>query len=182
MRSHPLVLQGESAAECNVTPPVTENLFLAIRSPPSGEAFFAPRRRDARAPSVARDVEAKTRVDDALNFLFKAKGKDGAQKRRELLNMRPGDRRRCLQCWQVQRLQDKEASVGVRQKTRPENKADEKLLQENGRTSCRPRAGKPNVHRKLARRSTWRWRTPAPSGAEHRRRCGFGSLLLIAIP
>ena len=103
---------------------VTDKSSFANRSPLPSQAFLAPRPRDARALSAARDVEAKTRVDEALNFYFKAKGKDGAQKRRELLNMRPGDRRRRLEPWQeraeeVQRLQDKK---GARRGSSPEDR------------------------------------------------------------
>ena len=51
-------------------------------------------------------------VDEALDFYVKATGRDGAQKRQELVNMRPGELRRCLERWQarakeVQHLQDK---------------------------------------------------------------------------
>ena len=110
------------------------------------------------------NVEAKTLVDNALNFYVKTTGKYEAQKRQELVNMRPGDLRRYLERWQaraeeVQRLQEKQEQAwkffriqgGLRRRTREEFeefdhkvmrniKADEKLLQ-NGRTSCRPRRG-----------------------------------------
>ena len=51
-------------------------------------------------------------VDEALDFHVKATGRDGAQKRQELVNMKPGDLRRSLERWQAhakeaQRLQDK---------------------------------------------------------------------------
>ena len=51
-------------------------------------------------------------VDEALDFYVKATGRDGVQKRQELVNMRPGELRRSLKRWQarakeVQRLQDK---------------------------------------------------------------------------
>ena len=55
----------------------------------------------------------KTMVDKALNFDVKTTGKDEAQKRQELVNMRPGALRRYLERWQaraeeVQRLQEKQ--------------------------------------------------------------------------
>ena len=51
-------------------------------------------------------------VDEALDVYVKATGRDGTQKRQEIVNMRPGDLRRSLERWQarakeVQRLQDK---------------------------------------------------------------------------
>ena len=51
-------------------------------------------------------------VDEALDFHVKATGRDGTQKRQELVNMKPGDLRRSLERCQarakeVQRLQDK---------------------------------------------------------------------------
>ena len=50
-------------------------------------------------------------VDKALDFYVKATGKDGAQKRQELVNTKPDDLRESLERWQarakeVQRLQD----------------------------------------------------------------------------
>ena len=110
------------------------------------------------------DPPAKTLVDKALNFYVKTTGKDEAQKRQELVNMRPFALRRYLERWQaraeeVQRLQEKQEQAwkffrrqgGLRRRTREEFEefdhkvmrnitADEKLLQ-NGRTSCRPRPG-----------------------------------------
>ena len=53
--------------------------------------------------SDASDVEAKTMVDEPLDFYVKATGKDGAQKRQELVNMRPGALRRCRERWQARR-------------------------------------------------------------------------------
>ena len=51
-------------------------------------------------------------VDEAVDFYVKATGRDGTQKREELVNMRPGELRRSLERWEarateVQRLQDK---------------------------------------------------------------------------
>ena len=51
-------------------------------------------------------------VDEAVDFYVKATGRDGTQKRQELVNMRPGELKQSLERWQarakdVQRLQDK---------------------------------------------------------------------------
>ena len=51
-------------------------------------------------------------VDEALDCFVKVTGRDGTQKREELVNMRPGELRRSLEHWQarakdMQRLQDK---------------------------------------------------------------------------
>ena len=52
-------------------------------------------------------------IDEAVDFYVKATGRDGTQKREELVNMRPGELRRSLERWQarakeVQRLQEKQ--------------------------------------------------------------------------
>ena len=51
-------------------------------------------------------------VDEALAFYVKATGRDGTQKRQELVNMNPGELRRSRERWEarakeVQHLQDK---------------------------------------------------------------------------
>ena len=117
MYSHPPGLRDESAAEHNVAPRVTDDLLVAHRSlSKESQGTLEPRPRDARARSAARDVEAKTRVGEALHLYVKATGKDWAQKRQDLVDMKPGDLRRCLERWQeraeeVQRLQDKKEQV-----------------------------------------------------------------------
>ena len=68
--------------------------------------------REARSRSATRNVETRNMVDEAVDFYVKATGRDGTQKREELVNMRPGELRRSLERWQtsaeeVQRLQDK---------------------------------------------------------------------------
>ena len=68
--------------------------------------------REVRSRSATRNMDTRSMVDEALDFYVKATGRDGTQKRRELVNMRPGDLRRSLERWQacekeVQRLQDK---------------------------------------------------------------------------
>ena len=91
-------------------------------------------------------------VDEALDFYVKATVRDGTQKRKELVNMRPGELRRSLERWQVraeevQRFQDKKEQAWdlyrrVLSKRREDfenefhrwvtrnDKADEKLLQD----------------------------------------------------
>ena len=51
-------------------------------------------------------------VDEVLDYYVKATGRDGTQKREELVNMRPGELRRSLERWQarakdMQQLRDK---------------------------------------------------------------------------
>ena len=74
--------------------------------------------REARSRSAIRNVETRKMADEALDFCVKATGRDRTQKRRELVNMRPGELRRSPERWEarakeVQRLQDKkEKGVG----------------------------------------------------------------------
>ena len=49
--------------------------------------------REARSWSATRNVETRNMVDEALDFNVKATGRDGTQKREELVNMRPGELR-----------------------------------------------------------------------------------------
>ena len=63
--------------------------------------------------SATRNVETRNMVDKALDFYVKTTGRDGAQKRQELMNKRPGELKRSLERWEtrakeVQHLQDKE--------------------------------------------------------------------------
>ena len=72
--------------------------------------------REARSRSATRKVETRSMVDEALDYYVKATGRDGTQKREELVNMRRGELRRSLERWQaraneVQRLQDKKEHV-----------------------------------------------------------------------
>ena len=72
--------------------------------------------RKDRSRSATRNVETRSMVDsmvdEALDYYVKVTGRDGTQKREELVNMRPGELRRSLERWQarakdMQRLQDK---------------------------------------------------------------------------
>ena len=68
--------------------------------------------REARSRSATRNVETRSMVDESLDFYVKATGRDGTQKRQELVNIRPGELKRSLERWQarakeVERLQDK---------------------------------------------------------------------------
>ena len=110
-------------------PPETNSCVFANNCTLALTAGF----RGARPRSAARHVEAKTMVNKALNFYVKTTGKDGAQMRQELVNMRLGDLRRYLERWQaradeVQPLQEKQEQAwkffrrqgGLRRRTRKE--------------------------------------------------------------
>ena len=93
--------------------------------------------REARSRSATRNVESKSMVDEALGFYVKATGKDGTQKRQELVNMRPGELRRSLEHWQLraeekQRLLEKkeEAWELLRRQPGHQQTTKEKFAQE----------------------------------------------------
>ena len=78
----------------------------------SGRSSPAPRPRGARARSIARDVDAKSMVDEVPVFYVKATGEDGVQIRQKLANMKPAALQQCRERSQkraeeVQRSQDK---------------------------------------------------------------------------
>ena len=84
------------------------------RRAPTNKGTFAFTKgfREARSRSATRNVETRSMVDEALDFYVKATGRDGTQKREELVSMSPGELRRSLERWEasakeVQRLQDK---------------------------------------------------------------------------
>ena len=84
------------------------------RCTPANKGAFALAKgfREARSRSATRNAETRNMVDEASDFCVKAAGKDRTQKRRELVNMRPGELRRSPERWEarakeVQRLQDK---------------------------------------------------------------------------
>ena len=86
--------------------------------------------REARSRSATRNVKTRN-VDEALEFHVKATGKDGTQKREELMNMRPGELRRSLERWEarakeMQRIEDKKERVG------PLQQSAELQIQEQG--------------------------------------------------
>ena len=67
--------------------------------------------REARSRSATRNVERKSMVDEVLDFYVNVTSRDGTEMRQQLVNMRPGELRQSLECWQarvkeVQRLQD----------------------------------------------------------------------------
>ena len=99
--------------------------------------------RHARTGSDAPDEEAKTTVDEPLDFYVKATAKDRTQKRLERVNTRPGALRRCRQGWpacakELQRFQDKrehgweffQRHAGLRPNAREEfeRKFDHKMM------------------------------------------------------
>ena len=105
-----------SASESQTTnsaPPETDSCVSASCVPANKGTFALTRGfREARSWSATRNVETRSMVDEALDFHVKATGRDGTQKRQELVNVKPGDLRRSLERWQarakeVQRLQDK---------------------------------------------------------------------------
>ena len=132
-------------------------------------------------------------VDEALDFHVKATGRDGTQKRQELVNVKPGDLRRRLERWQarakeIQRLQDKKKEQAwdlyrrvpnFRRKKKEDFVKDlERKAVYNGKidekrqTRCSPKSRQPRVNLKPERESGWNRRTPAPNGAEHGRSSG----------
>ena len=141
----PSAEEGQTAN--NAPPEIT-------RRAPTNKGTFALTKgfREARSRSATRNVETRSMVDEALDFYVKATGRDGTQKREELVNMRPGELRRSLERWQVraeevQRFQDKKEQAWdlyrrVPSKRREDfenefhhrvtrnDKADEKLLQD----------------------------------------------------
>ena len=99
---------AEEGQTANNAPPETSSRVSANKGALALPKGF----REARSRSATRNVETRSMVDEALDFYVKAYGKDGTQKRERLVNMRPGELRRCLERWQarateVQRLQEK---------------------------------------------------------------------------
>ena len=99
---------AEEGQPANNAPPETTNCVPANQ----GTFALAKRFHGARSRSATRNVETRNMVDEALDFYVKTTGRDGAQKRQELTNKRPGELKRSLERWEtrakeVQRLQDK---------------------------------------------------------------------------
>ena len=186
----PSTNEGQTATSA---PPET-NRCGSVNCVPANKGTFALTRgfRGARPQSATRNVETRNMFDEALDFYVKAIGRDGTQKRQELVNMRPGDMRRGLERWQarakeVQRLQDKKgASVGPPQKSAEFQIEEEGGLRERvraqgslqrqriGQTTCSPRSRQPSVNLKLGRESG----LPTASNLGEALR----SLFLIAVP
>ena len=78
-------------------PPETTSCVLANE----GTFVLTKGFREVRSWSATRNMETRSMVDEALDFYVKATGRDGTQKRQELVNMRPGDLRRSLERWQA---------------------------------------------------------------------------------
>ena len=174
--------QREKVSEvCSRPPGLQDESAPEQKKPlPASQGFLAPRPRDARTKSAARDVEAKTRVDEALDFYVKTAGEDGIQKRQALGNMRPGELRRFRERWQVcaedvQRLQHKKTQAWEffrrqggqrwrREKRRSStvghnNESDENLLQET-HLACNTRIWLSNWVRGLSSATGNCWREP----------------------
>ena len=140
--------------------------------------------RKARSRSATRNMETRSMVDEALDFYVKATGRDGTQKREELVNMRPGELRRSLERWQahakeVQRLQEKKSNARRRRTSRRTSGirwcTTATWMRKDcgsGQTRCSPRSRQPSVSLKLERESGWSRRTPIPKVAEHGRSSG----------
>ena len=104
--------------------PLETNRCAPANCVPADKGIFAHTKefREARSRSATRNVETRSMVEEASDFYVKATGRDGTQKRQELVNMRPGELRRSLEHWRLraeekQRLSGKEGgSVGALQK------------------------------------------------------------------
>ena len=99
---------AEEGQPANNAPPETTSCVPANQ----GTFTLAKGFHGARSRSATRTVETRNMVDKALDFYVKTRGRDGAQKRQELMNKRPGELKRSLEHWEtrakeVQRLQDK---------------------------------------------------------------------------
>ena len=99
---------AEEGQPANNVPPETNSCV------PANQGTFALAKvfHGARSRSATRNVETRNMVDEALDLYVKTTGRDGAQKRQELTNKRPGELKRSLERWEtrakeVQRLQDK---------------------------------------------------------------------------
>ena len=136
-------------------------------------------------------------VDEAVDFYVKATGRDGTQKRQELVNMRPRELKQSLERWQArakdaQRLQDKKEHAwdlyrrmpnfkrknkedfekDLEHKAVNNGKVDEKRLQEwTDEMQSKVRAAERQLL-KLERESGSSRRTPVPKVAEHGRSSG----------
>ena len=86
-------------------------------------------------------------VDEALDFYVKTTGTDGTQKRHVLMNMRPGDQRRCLENWKTRAEEEErfpgdeggsvEIHPGSKRKTREEFEEEFTRKVRNARSNCR---------------------------------------------
>ena len=144
------------------------------RCTPANKGTFALTKgfREARSRSATRNVESKSMVDEALGFCVKATGKDGTQKRQELVNMRPGELRRSLEHWQLraeekQRLLEKKEEAWELFRRQPGHKqtTKEKFAQEFKRKVTNMMDGpvgnkvqEKNELRKVARKNNGSWR------------------------
>ena len=127
-------------------------------------------------------------VDEAMDFYVKATGKDGV-----LVNMRPGDLRRCRERWQAradekQRFHDKKdqtweffrIQAGLRPDARKEfeRKFERKVMNglysngNAGQKSLQEWTGELQAEAQATERLRRSWRTPAPNGADNGRSCG----------
>ena len=91
-------------------PPETTSCVPANK----GTLAFTKGFREARSRSATRNVETKSMVEEVLDFYVKATGRDGTQKRQELVNMRPVELRRSLEHWRL-RAEEKQRFQGMQE-------------------------------------------------------------------
>ena len=108
--SHPQATMMPDPWATNERPSANEGQATASAPPETNKGTFVLTKgfRKGRSRSATRNVETRSMVDmvdEALDYYVKATGRDGTQKREELVYMRPGELRRRAK--DVQRLQDK---------------------------------------------------------------------------
>ena len=183
---------AEEGQPANNAPPETTSCV------PANQGIFALAKgfHGARSRSATRNVETRNMVDEALDFYVKATGRDGTQKRQELMNKRPGELKRSLERWEhaqkkcnVSRTRRSKrgtstaecrASDARRRRTSRETTHTRwctvaRWMRKdcgNGQTRCSPRSRQPSGSLKLERESGWSRRTPVPKVAEHGRSSG----------
>ena len=116
--SHPQATMMPDSWATYERPSANKGQAMTSAPPEANEDTFALAKgfRKGRSRSASRNVETRSTVDsivdEALDYYVKATGRDGTQKRQELVNMRPGELRRSLEHWQarakdLQHLHDK---------------------------------------------------------------------------
>ena len=175
---------AEEGQPANNAPPETTNCVPANQ----GTFALAKRFHGARSRSATRNVETRNMVDEAVDFYVKTTGRDGAQKRQELTNKRPGELKRSLERNASRTRRNKRgtstaecrASDARRRRTSRETSHTRwctvarwmRKDYRSGQTKCSPRSRKQSANSKLERESGWNRRTPTPNGAEHGRSSG----------
>ena len=101
--------EDEGQATTNAPPETTSSV-------PANKGTFALTKgfRAARSRSATRNEETRSMVDEVLDLFVKATGKNGTQKRQELVNMRPGELRRSREHWRL-RAEEKQRFQGMQE-------------------------------------------------------------------